>query len=238
MGGYLYYVPGAGHDVDYHAAGLDYAFDDRSPTRCPVTRGPDGAAGVVVSCDEPMRVRYVPAEQTWGPVPGTEAWVGYWRDAPPGPGDLERARMLVGHRHRLGDGQEWIIPLARGVLVSGDELLGSLSVIPCTRKLDAGGSWVNGDPLPQYREFGAIAARWFDAVVAANDAGGPVQYDYDEEDDAAAVLGVNYRIGRAEISLRGLFATYTAREVLYLIMDSPTLVEWNKKKQQREASSG
>ncbi|MDI9598469.1 MAG: hypothetical protein QM323_03075 [Acidobacteriota bacterium] len=239
MGGYLYYVPGAGHDVDYHAAGLDYAFDDRSPTRCPVLRGPDGAAGVVLSCDEPMRARYVPAEQEWGPMPGTGLQVGYWRDRLPGPQDLARTDLLDGHPLTLLDGREWIVPIARKVLVEGGEVVAWPTALPCTVRLDDAGKWTIGDVVPRYRWLWEIAGRWLDARFGATETDDGISYDFDTLfDDAAAVLGANYRIGRAEASLAGLFETASAKRVLDLLIDVPTFEAVLKKKRAGAASSG
>ncbi len=238
MGGYLYYVPGAS-DADPRAAGLKYAFDGRSPTRCPVTRGPDGDAGVVLSCDDALRVRYVPGEQEWGPVPGTGAWVGYWRDRLPGPQDLARTDLLDGHAITLLDGREWIVPIARKVLVEGGEIVAWPTALPCAVRLDDAGKWQIGDVVPRYRWLWEIAGRWLDARFGATETDDGISYDFDSLfDEAALVLQANYRIGRAEASLAGLFETATAKRVLDLLIDVPTFEAVLKKKRAAGPSSG
>jgi len=237
MAGLLYFLPGRDRDVklaDAQAAGLGYAFE-RSLDPCAVARGPDGAAGVIVAeADTAPKLGMYADEQTWRKVPGTECWVGMFTAAPPKPDELARRELLDGHLVTLGDGQQWLAPMARRIVEYEGQPVG-VTVLPRRRQFDADGRWTRGGPVAKYARLWDVAERWWQEILraTANDA---LQFEFDDENDAATVaLAANYRIGPAEVDLLGLFDDDSVSAILCALVDRPTMEAWARRK--KKASS-
>jgi len=247
MAGLLYFLPGRDRSIklpDVKAAGLDYAFEDRC-TPAGVERGPDGERGVIVADDERIeahRIGYYPDKQTWRRIPGLDAWVGMYTDDPPEPTDLIRQRALPGHWVRLGDGHDWLIPVARAA-AEQDSTLVWYQALPQATTIDEEGRWIQGGVLPAYQRLWDIAMRWWDAVVAAetieeSETSAKIELDFEEINDGALLaLATNYRVGKAEVALLGLFDDQCVREILAALIDMPTIQAWLKKKAAAAGSS-
>jgi len=77
--------------------------------------------GVVVAWPRPgaAQLGYRPEAQTWlpavkcGDLAAGRYWVGFWNDSPPTPADLQRPYRQAGIRVALGDGNEWLLPMAK-----------------------------------------------------------------------------------------------------------------------------
>jgi len=251
---FLYHVQSVVSHAALRAAGYDW-LTGPCLTRCQCSTGPAGCPGTVlartaeISADQ---CRYQPDQQEW--IRGTcdGVWVGRWRDAPlPTPAGLARGEQLAGHRVELVDGHLWQVPIARKWTVDAGELAWYVALPRRLERRD--GAWQFGGVLPRYARLWEIAERWEDrwaaayaAAVAseasnqaeqaeANDAFLAVELSlHDAADLAAEILGANYRVTAAEISLLGLFADTTPAAVLDALIDRPTRLEWCKKK--REAA--
>ncbi|NLE57410.1 MAG: hypothetical protein GX616_03560, partial [Planctomycetes bacterium] len=95
MPGFLYYLP----DCDkpsrkaLDAAAIGYAFERDRWSHAGCLDGPNGGRGLIVAAPDAVpteRVRYSPDGQTWRPIPGSTAWLGWFTAELPGPGDLRR----------------------------------------------------------------------------------------------------------------------------------------------------
>jgi len=257
MSGLLYYLPGEDPQRPLAVTlqrvgelGLGYAFE-RRPTPSGVHRdGPDGGRGVIVADGSRVqKIGYYPDRQRWRRMPAQKAWVGLYHDAMPLPEDLARAELLGGRRLTLADGRDWIIPLARAWNDSL-ESAGWYHALPRQNDLDDAGRWVAGDVLPRYQRLWTVATGWWDAkhaAIAAAVAEGTgdrgqgtgeetvrAEFDFDDfgglNDAAAYVLGMNYRVGRAEIALLGLLDTSTASRILDAAVDWDVFMGWIEKK--------
>ena len=240
MSGFLYYLPGKDRDIklpEIGAAGLGYAFES-SPTPCRVERGPGGGGSGVVLADGDAvsKVGFYPEEQTWRRVPDTTAWVGYFNDDKPGPEDLQRAQVLDGYFVMLGDGNRWIVPVAREP-ADGDTEITWSSRLPKLLELDDDGQYTAGDVLPKFRGLVDAATAWFEAVEATED-GGEVGMSFPMQVVTALdILKSNYRIGPAEAVALGLF-TYDGPEVLRILNVATDLGGYLEiKKKQASATS-
>lgn len=234
MGNFLYYIPKVSGPVNPELPrkhGLGYAFERRIVGRRVMERGPDGDAGLVVASSE-ERIGYFKDKQAWRKVPGTRAWVGMYCDAPPLPADLGREQMLPGHSVRLGDEQYWTVPVARALAESDDQLQ-AFCALPSGVSLDDNGQWTTGEVVPRYRELWKIATDWFDTQYGEGqvDEENRLTFEFAEVNDAAlTALAANYRIGKAEVALLGLFTQQTTFAILQAVIDQPTLDKWVKKK--------
>jgi len=144
-----------------------------------------------------------------------EVLFGVIGEGMPGPGDLARGRQVDGHWVELGDGHKWLVPCARR-FPSGTMLPQSLIM---ERGVRVGGV------VREYVEFSKRAEGLFERLYLGKgsdreDAGG-VSFG-----EAFAIcveaLGVNYRVGAAEVSRLELLRTDRLRSVLGAIVDEPS----------------
>lgn len=243
MAGLLYYLPGKSEHVvlaDLAAAGLGYAFERELIARG-VQRGPEGQGVGVVVADPRLtesKLGYWPEKQSWRKVPGLEAWVGFYPDDRPQPVELLRRQVVPGHEVELADGRHWLIPVARAAVEEQDEIVGYQSALPETTAIDDNGHWVRGGLLPRYDELWALALRWWDALTKAGaDQSAEaaetnrVEFDFAGVMDGALIaLAANYRIGKADVALLGLFDEQRAIAILNALVDWPTFKRWVQKK--------
>lgn len=220
----LYYRAGTSgiSKLDLADLGLLYAEPEKLSDRG-VARGPDGRSGCVFWCGPRMSFTpdikwtyYAPAEQTWTRI-SESVWAGIWTVNPPKPADLERRDMIRGHLVRLGDDNDWLIPVARRITAE--------PALPRAMTWD-GDTWQVGDVLPRYRELWDFAVKIHDCIVGTED-GAPTLED--ECNMAAKTIGYNYRVGMGEISLLGLLTTQNEGEVLKALIDWPTFESIKKK---------
>lgn len=250
MVGLLYYLPQQTRGItlaDIKAAELGYAFEERF-TPCEVRGGPDKSGGVIVADDRGVpghQIGYYPDQQEWRKIPGIEAWVGCYREAHPTPADLARTRMLNGHLVRLGDNQDWLIPVARGQIETDNQELRWYVALPEVIGIDDAGNWEPGAVLPQYAELWEIANRWWNIqgeATAEKEADETaesvtVRFDFAGVNDAAlSALATNYRMGKAEVVLLGLFNRRCLYDILNALVDIPTIEEFLKKKEEVDGS--
>lgn len=243
MAGLLYYVPERKHALvdDLDELGLAYAFERDCTPRG--TRGPDGADGVILAdCERVERIGYYADRQQWQKIPGNPAgaWVGRYTDGAIKPEDLERIETLPGHMVRLADGQEWLVPVARGWAEQGGEAVWYVA-LPQKTQVDENGNWTQGDVLDRYGPLWQLARRWWDFqfATAAEDEpeGAQPGFDFAARADAAVTaLAVNYRLSPIEVSLLGLFADGIPQQILMAVVDWPTMQKFLKKKQQDQST--
>lgn len=188
------------------------------------SNGPEGRRGVLFAPEAP---RLAP-NMSWTPL-GERAWVGFDLENPPKPEQLIRSEQFPGHQVKLSDGQEWLIPVAR--------CLDGTTLLP--KKMEyRDGAWIEGDLQPRYQSFFQSAVALFDRLMGIEAEGEHVQAEVTTEIDLAAhALGLNYRLGPAEISALGLLDTRTAQAVALAVIDWPTFIALKKKMESEPASS-
>lgn len=227
-------LPGLGHHFD--------ADDAVVARQVPgFESGGEKRAGIVVARAKTIperRVGYYPTTQRWRRMTGKglaasgRLWVG--RDLElSSPGILARPDPLPGHRVELGDGREWIVPIARQFL-EADGVTAPCSVVPRAMTLDESGEWVQGDVVDRWRTLWTIGEFWAEAMgtLARKAAKGSAAqgYNYAElADRAVEALGSSYRIGRDEAALLGLITQETAVEILHAVIDMPGLRQLTEK---------
>jgi len=238
MAGLLYYLPGRDQvQLDQLAEhGLAYTCE-RDCTHRATDRGPDGGPGMVFADTSHVpfaQLGYWRDKQEWLKFPGhpSGAWVGFGREHRPAPKDLAREEQLPGHEVRLADGQEWLVPVARGFTENDGELRWYIA-LPQKTTIDAEGNWMQGDVVACYARLWEIATTWWDTFhVETTPEGVTIRFDFAGSNDAAAlVLAANYRLAKVEIALLGLFNARSPATVLNALVDWPTMETWLKKKQ-------
>ncbi len=204
--------------------------------RRPVTtrsheNGPGGGPCQIVSSGDAKRTHYEPDLQTWSDCGGY--WTGFWKEDPPAVLDLKRKTQLAGHEVKLGDGENWLIPVARS-LPGG-------SPLPAAMILGKDGEVVT-EELPQFAEFAAAAERlWQDfRIMWGWDEGEPSLNTADWIRIAAMAVGWNYHAGVNEFNSLRLITSENLVRILKAIVDYPAMeAMMDKKKVQRsETGSG
>lgn len=232
------------------AAGLDWLCGG-GLVRCQCNDGPTGTPGCILADAarvEAARCRWQPDGQEWVPGIVEGLSVGRWHDdPPPEPADLARTEQLQGHAVELADGHRWLVPLARGWAEEDGELRWYTALPQRLTRRD--GQWQRGDVLPRFARLWQIAEQWearwqaaIDAAVAEEDRKDQAEQSrvrcelslHDAADLAAEVLGANYRLTAAEVSLLGLFADHTPATVLDALIDLPTRAEWIRAQAQKK----
>lgn len=247
MPGFIYWIPNRTTiGVEELAQGeLGYAFaNETGITIVKLTAGPGGQGGILVALEASVptaKVLYKPDEQEWRAIPASklEAQCGmYTTDADlPGPDVLLRRKLLQGHVTELGDGKDWLVPIARRFIEEDDELRW-MCALPKRQDIDADGEWVDRGVVPRYRQLWKVAETFWTvrcaatAAAAENDEGPKkVQFDFPDQLDACVtVLRENYRLSRIEVAMLGLLDDETTGRILEAVTDVPTMHEFNKKK--------
>jgi hypothetical protein len=237
MPGFLYYLPKHSRRItlaEISALGLGYAFDRQITPAEVLAHGPDGGAGVIVADPqrvEPGRIGMHADQQIWRKMAGRgdAAWVGMYADQRPTPADLARPSPLAGHAVTLGDGHEWLAPIAR--------FLDGEPAVPRWSDLDAHGEWRPGVVIDRYAELWRVAEAWWDTlaraeVVDETAASAPrLRFDFSGlHAGAVACLAANYALGATEAAMLRLLSDQVAREILNAAVDWPTFVAWVQKK--------
>ena len=213
MAGFLYFAP-ARPRVDRAWVtdhGPAYAFDDDDWGRMSqgeLGQGPGDQRGCLFArrAGEPHALGYAPDRQRWAKAAGSgEYWLGYDTAEPPTPAHLERAEIIDGHLVRLGDGQQWLVPVAR--MFSGGTALPQAIVLG-----------PNGEKVLRALPAYVAIARHADRVATDIHIGMSDGWDI-----AVEALALNYRIGPDEASLLQLLTTPIVPNVLEALVDVPTL---------------
>ncbi len=240
MSGFLYFLPGIRpHEIAADVLSrfsLDCALGGEDTIKSWTEKGPGGKPGTIVMIgQDPAKTDYRPEKQEWREQTGF--WIGHWIDEKIQRSDLARAEQLGGHPVILEDGQAWSCPIARSWI----ELDGELRwYSPLPRRLVLKeGKWESGEVVAKYARLWGLAERFersfYEAPQRAGEGaeGKDVQIELDFQDAVAAaveVLGVNYRVGPAEVEILGILTDQNVYKILQALIDWPTHAEWLKKK--------
>jgi len=249
MSGFLYWLPK--HDKatistqEIAAAGLSYAFEGSKACNPLHGDAPGGNRGGAIIFD-PIRTPrngFNDSLQTWQPHGTAGYWVGMWNDAKPGPSDLLKAKPLSGTPVRLGDGNDWLVPIARHWAMEDDP--------------DAWPYWQHN--LPRRVLFDTSAAsiglqaptvqEAYAELWALSEADVRIRYGEGTAADEAELSGVrlflnalrilsfNYCLGPVEANLLGLFTTESWQAIFDALNDAQTWRAFIEKKVAAQAAA-
>lgn len=217
--------------------GLAYAFEGKV-NAAPVTNL-EGEDGLLVADRDRLelgRLAYHPEQQewqAWTTPAGKRVRIGFYRDAPPNPGILQRRKLLDGPSVELVDERGWQIPIAREAWFIEDDVMRFETRLPQSSRMNAEGKWEEGAVLPRYARLWEIARLWYDAIRAPGTEASQKVFA-DIFNLAADVLSANYLVGPAECSLLGLLSFDHAAEVLNACIQRDVLEEVVQKKMLEE----
>lgn len=149
--------------------------------------GPDKQGGQLyawVAGTARHRLHYNADEQDWIPAvphhdqPAQRYWVGFWKDSPVTPADIQRPRMLPGVELDLGpDSHHWRVPTDQSV--------------PVEAAFGPSGEWMS-KVQPEFADYCAEVITWQNTLER-----GTRQFILDDVYEfAVRVLSINYRITR------------------------------------------
>jgi hypothetical protein len=239
MRSFFYFVPGRQILTLADAAkiGLAYAFETGIDCTQVPTNGPGGQAGIVCAQQDSYvlgKNGYHASQQVWRQMPGSDVWVGHYRDELPGPEDLARAKQLSGKLLDLADNRQWQIPMARSYSerAAGDDVELFWTVqLPMRLDIAADGRWVTNGVNPRYAALWELAESWLRIRIGTPTDDDRKRLDFAGQNDAAVLsLQTNYRVGRIEAALLGLLTDELVVSILDQLVDLQTLSDFTKKK--------
>jgi len=246
MPGFLYFKPAhmsAVTPADLAAWGLEYAFTGSLGGSVCIRNTPSGGPGQIFADAERMgglAIAMAMGEQVWRKLPGQDLYVGYWRDHKPGPQDLARPQRIDGYEVQLADGHSWLIPLVRRFDVP---TLSTVSQLPCYMELGEDGKWHRGQVLAVHAHLWNVTEPVANALL-----GEYVEEESREISDEAifaavvALLGANYVVGPAELSLiQALTNEARTHAAVMAACDWLTFMQWSdlqKKSASPRAAAG
>lgn len=226
MAGLLFFLPGLQQPAKAWAAFEECGDSDlvvRSMSSTVEDGGPEGAGLLLGNSGHNS---YDAKRQEWVKSDSGPYWIGYDKDARPAPADLERDPMLNGHKVQLGDGNYWLIPVARHYveLDEANALMWAIA-FPQRRKFKDG-HWTHGDVVARYRDLWAMVMRMDD--MAERDHGGDEgAFDDLTIDDTTGMiveaLSVNYRMSAEIASLLDLIDSSHVGKVYHALTDGPSI---------------
>lgn len=194
---FLVFIPGenVSRASGLAAVGLSSLQEDAQSTD--TIEGPDGKPGRFFGFSQTTPLVYRPLQQEWipaYPVKGLEAGrylVGFWKDKPPTPQELQRPFPITGRAVRFGDGHDWVIP--------------SVVDLPYTLiRSPNDGRWLY-KPMERFASLLMAANVWKDRL--AGDCVGTPMLDSDLADFVELALAVNYRLTTEVVSRQDLFTS-------------------------------
>jgi len=224
MSTFLYWIPTNKPTVDRETVerfGLAYALPGSVIARQCYQGPAGGVVGAVLIAGEAVGKAnhgYFASEQAWEKIDGSEAWVGWETKNPPKPEGLERAKMTPLRKSiELCDGNQWECPIAqRPELRDGEEAPVRACRLP--RKIVyKNGDWILGELREADRELWRVTNETFDQLNKLGEGTSLVL----NVESAVTALSANYRIGRTEVGILGLFESDCKKvfEVLKALVD-------------------
>ena len=178
-----------------------------SVTAC--SNGPAGSGIIVAIGAQPSE--YAPSLQVWHQY--EKFWIGMEKDLYPRPEDLVREVGFSGYDITLVDGAEWRVPLLRRW---NSAICGHVSALPKSmRPVDGRMREVVS---PRYAAHDAVAERIWQSFLKEE----TVSLDQIFI-NCAELLAMNYRIGAEEVVALGLLDGETAKSLMGLAIDLPSI---------------
>lgn len=205
--------------------GLEYALAGRDATGAAlefpgVIEGAPNGSGTLVTlkgADHEMDAARGREGVLWQEADGGRYWVGAVRDRMPGPEDLARGDALGGQLVRMGDGQQWSVPVAHPCRGCGS--------VPLSYGVNADGT-PRVAHAPGYDTLLADANAAYEVITGAVAHGTEGESSVVLRDDidyirlCSRVLAWNYRLSVWEVSLLKLLTSVSIMQILEALVDA------------------
>lgn len=247
MSGFLYFIPNKDEIAVAEIRNLPmaYAFEKReSISQVLLGAGPASASGVLFASKQRVpvtRLKYDASKQTWIEWEGFH--VGFWNESRPTPDELIRSETLPGKYIELGDGNDWMIPVARRWSINEDShAMEWETSFPRNLELRGKDRVHNGSVIEKYRQLWVIANAVFNVRHDGETASEYISTDAERElmgDGSRQVLcavqaiQANYCVGPAEcLNLLGLFHSETMLRIYDVLCDWQNYLDVVQKKRE------
>lgn len=192
----------------------------KDPGKLPAVSSITGPGGrCVLFGDVPVSsLRYQPEAQQWIESYNKKYYIGLSLESPPVASELARKKQLAGHMVDLGNGEKWLIPVARK-FAEGCGL-------PVSLAIGSKGEIII-DPLPEYAEFSRRAEMYYNDTLRKWD-----WLDGECEMDGRHIMLLaieaimwNYHLSFEEIRLLALITSKNLHPICEATIDRPTVEE-------------
>jgi hypothetical protein len=196
MAGFLYYVPKERNPTRAKLEALGFPFHARAGVPgCGCDKGPDGGVGAVFALSLPAGVEpsigHYPDKQVWENKFGGDIWIGWEREAPPRPPDLQWERTVAGKLVKLLDGNMWTIPAIRNP--------DNTPAVECVLRPGNNGTIRRDEPAPPYQALWRFIGRM---LTLAGTAATPTLEEC--VPPIASAMSMNYAVSPCELLTLGL----------------------------------
>lgn len=237
---FLYAIPNCNsvNEKKLEEAGLMNIFEDIKPnfSQRYTAQGP-GEKDCTLLCigNDATQLYFKPAEQDWQQSLNERYYIGFYKNNKPTERELRREIQLEGHDVKLGDGEKWLIPVAREFPVG--------IVLPQSLMLGKNGEVISGGILPQYAQFGMKAEKvWEEFKVGISQAKQKDEMKLTLSEGmefAIDALAFNYYVGTEEVNLLELITSQNLQEIIEAVIDMPAVLEamkqWQSKKNETDS---
>lgn len=172
--------------------------------------------------DDKFDIGFYPSKQEWLDIPNTKLSIGFDKENKPTPYDFLKEEYLGGHKVKLGDGNEWEIPLARKFQAG--------CVLPKRMFMIEAGK-MQKVVVSKYLELQKIGEKLEGLIPQALRKN---KEDYDlsfiDNDEkifnlCVEILRFNYNLDFREICILGLLETSNMVETLRAVVDVPQIIK-------------
>jgi len=228
MSGFIYFIPGIGSlpTRDWLFANEMEFFQDNIGDIGQINGGPGEQNGFAFSfrgrTDPNQKQGYFKKHQKWNKFFDGKLWVGYDSVKKPNPEFLKRKNAIPGYKIKLGDGNEWEIPIARRFDIG--------SLLPTTLYIGSNGKTLQR-PIDDYLRLSKYADMVYSDFEIEYKIVEGTELDFKVTDFdilyeiATECLSTNYNIGRYEISCLGLLQTNFMQDICNSLIDMPFISE-------------
>jgi hypothetical protein len=175
--------------------------------------GPGGQTGTLLVClpgglaIEGFLPDYREAEQEWRQI--GDAWLGWYRDNPPIPENLQRKSITPGTEIELGDERTWVAPIIRRV--------DGVNQLPHAWGCNPAGKMVRR-LMAEHQANWQMAGEVWDCFTGERGCTVGEAWDY-----CIRSLGINYRLGPHEIDALQLLSDENYHDVFKAVVDWHTV---------------
>ncbi len=226
---FLYAIPNCNsvNERKLEEAGLMNIFGDIIPnfSQRYTAQGPGGKECTLICIgSDATHLYFKPAEQEWERSLNEKYYTGFYKNNKPTERELQREVQLEGHEVKLGDGEKWLIPIARKFPAG--------IALPQTLILGKNGEVISGGLLPQYAQLGQRAEKiWEEFRLGISQAEQKEEIELTISEGmkfAIDAIAFNYRVGAEEANLLKLITSQNLQEIMEAVIDVPAVLELMK----------
>ena len=226
MSGLIYYIRGALNKPSEDLMLASGLIGETVADWVPCHRFIDGSSGTTFSLygkfKGKFRVHFENSVQVWQDIPNTPLSIGYNIDQPPQADDFLKQEIISGRRLLMGNGQEFLIPIARRFTTG--------CLLPFDMGMLCEGKFIK-TTMEKYLDLQKLAEKlavWYGMIQGQEKDREFFNTDEKVFNVACKILSTNYHLSKAEITILKIVNSSNALSVLENVIDVPYLEELEK----------